>query len=576
MRHPPPCDAEEIDLAAALPQTTIDGRARATALKAIQHIGLQPTSFVEYRAEGWLLVVGAEERALAAAARLEERLAACAVILPLAAVDSSSCTPQNTEHFFKNVTVSRQNLKALSGHLGHFIAIVSTAQGDVNLAKALRNSREDFDLVLDLTTPPLIRCELPPPGYYAPGDDVEALEKALAEIPQLVGEFEKPKYFHYNPVICAHGNSGLKGCTQCLDACPTDAIRSAGDLIEVDPHLCQGQGSCASVCPTGAITYAFPKPSDLLLVIKGLLTAYRDGGGQQACLLFHDTELGKQAGDRHIPAAPERVIPVEVEEIGSVGMDVWLAALVYGASYVILLATHATPPSVLKTIKTQLRCASAILDALGYDAQRLRLFQPTDSIQESLNELLVQPDLSLASFIAPDEKRNTLRFAIDHLYKYAPRQVELAELPEGAPFGEIKVNRETCTLCMSCVSVCPASALIDGKDTPRLGFIEWNCVQCGLCEIACPEDAITRFPRIVFDQDARMKPAVLNEEEPFRCIVCGKAFATKSMLNRMQEKLKDHWMFQDQKARRRLEMCEQCRVKDLYTTEGLIDVRNKR
>ena len=38
-----------------------------------------------------------------------------------------------------------------------------------------------------------------------------------------------------------------------MDACPTQAIVSAGDRIEVDPYLCQGGGSCASACPTGAI-----------------------------------------------------------------------------------------------------------------------------------------------------------------------------------------------------------------------------------------------------------------------------------------------------------------------------------
>mgnify|MGYP000193386553 CR=1 FL=1 len=30
-----------------------------------------------------------------------------------------------------------------------------------------------------------------------------------------------------------------------------------------------------------------------------------------------------------------------------------------------------------------------------------------------------------------------------------------------------------------------------GGDLPQLKFTEWNCVQCGLCEKACPEEAIS-------------------------------------------------------------------------------------
>jgi hypothetical protein len=45
----------------------------------------------------------------------------------------------------------------------------------------------------------------------------------------------------------------------------------------------------------------------------------------------------------------------------------------------------------------------------------------------------------------------------------------------------------------------------------------------------------------------------------------------------MQEKLKGHWMFQDANALRRLQMCEDCRVKDMFQHErGGIDVHKGR
>ncbi len=61
---------------------------------------------------------------------------------------------------------------------------------------------------------------------------------------------------------------------------------------------------------------------------------------------------------------------------------------------------------------------------------------------------------------------------------------------------------------------------------------------------------------------------MLNEEEPFCCIVCGKAFATGSVIEAMRTKLEGHWMFQDEASRRRLEMCDDCRVADIARAAG--------
>ena len=120
-----------------------------------------------------------------------------------------------------------------------------------------------------------------------------------------------------------------------------------------------------------------------------------------------------------------------------------------------------------------------------------------------------------------------------------------------------------CTLCMGCTSVCPAKAIQAGDDTPMLKFIEGNCVQCGLCESACPENAIHLQPRLLTDPGQRRKTVVLNEQVPFSCISCGKPFATQSIINNIMSKLSSHSMFQTERAKQRLMMCEDCRVVDV-------------
>ena len=84
-----------------------------------------------------------------------------------------------------------------------------------------------------------------------------------------------------------------------------------------------------------------------------------------------------------------------------------------------------------------------------------------------------------------------------------------------------------------------------------------------MCVSACPENAISLEPRLLADPELRDRTVTLHEEPPFCCVSCGKPFATNSMINKMLSKLEGHWMFQDERARRRLMMCDDCRVVDI-------------
>jgi ferredoxin len=173
-----------------------------------------------------------------------------------------------------------------------------------------------------------------------------------------------------------------------------------------------------------------------------------------------------------------------------------------------------------------------------------------------------------ASFAPPPEKRQLLRTAINHLVEEAPNRRKAVALPKGAPFGQIRVDKSACTMCMSCVAVCPTAALREGQGLPQLNFSEWSCIQCGLCETACPEDAIRTEARFLYDDRQRSEPRLLHEEQPMCCISCGKPFATRSTLEAMMRKLEGHWMFQGEAERRRLEMCDTCRVKDMMRAQS--------
>ncbi|HXM83050.1 MAG TPA: 4Fe-4S binding protein [Burkholderiales bacterium] len=440
------------------------------------------------------------------------------------------------------------------------------AIGAVDFSRAERTRSERFDMVLDLSREPLVRVPDLPQGYLAPGADPLEQALAAAKLSELVGEFEKPRFFVYREKICAHARSGIEGCNRCLEVCSTGAIRADGDHVKVEPHLCAGCGGCATVCPSGAMTYAYPKMSDLGVRLKTLLSIYREAGGTNACLVFHNTESGRELvqavgrkavrGGKGLPA---RAIPFEVFHVASIGLDTLLGAICYGASQVVVVSTKESEHYVA-ALREQMALGEAILHGLGYTGTHFEVFE---EVEKSLWELSPASTVKKpATFNLSPEKRTTLDFELDHLATHASQKVEQIKLPAGAPFGTLLVNKQTCTLCKACIGACPEAALLDAADAPKLRFIERNCVQCGLCAETCPEDAIELVPRLLFGAQAK-QPVTLNEAEPFNCVRCGKPFGTRQMVDNMLGKLGSHSMFAGAGALRRLQMCGDCRVVDM-------------
>jgi ferredoxin len=572
----------------------------------------EPVPAVSYKSEGRLLVVGPGAAALAWAERLVEQFS-----VSVLATDGGEPYEMPAE---RRYPVFSGRPRAVKGYLGAFEvewdqanpidletctrcnacirvcpeqAIDFTYQIDLDKCKAHRKCvtacgeigaidferketrRADaFDMILDLSREPLIKLAQPPQGYFAPRND--PLEQALAanQLARMVGEFEKPRYFLYKEAICAHSRSEITGCTRCIDVCSTRAISSdkEANRITVEPHLCMGCGGCATVCPSGAMSYAYPRVPDIGIRIKLVLQTYRDAGGRDPVLLFHNMTDGRELVARLARRGrglPANVIALEVFHIASLGLDVALGSIALGAAGCLILTAGTEPPEYHAALRSQLGFGDQILSGLGYGEGHLRLIEARDpsALEQAVWNLGAAGRLPPATFNLSGEKRTTLDFVFDHLLKHAPEPKEEVVLGGGAPYGRVIVDQKTCTLCMACVGACPESALLDSKEAPQLKFIERNCVQCGLCEKTCPEDAITLAPRLLLGRQAQAA-VVLNAAEPYNCVRCGKPFATRQMIENMLGRLGSHSMFSTSEALRRLQMCADCRVIDMMEKQG--------
>ena len=525
--------------------------AKIAALAAMAALpAFDPVATIDYVSNGSLLIIADSVRAQQAHEALAGKLS---IGLLWTAAESAPA--------LAGIEITAATLVSLTGYLGAFDAVFQSGNAPQQTAR--------FDLVLDLRREPAFRMHQPPQGYLHAADSV-AFTRAIAELPEMIGEFEKPKFFAYKESICAHSRSKKIGCNKCIDICSTQAISSDGDKVKVDPHLCMGCGACATVCPSGAMTYQYPRVADRGTQLKSLLNAYRfaaKGQGDAPVILIHNATDGREALASNTSTGaglPPNMLPIEVWHVASTGLDVLLGAIAYGAGHVVLLAAGSESPEYIAALKREMTLAQLIVNSLGFAGTHFTI--ATDAA--ALDGIKAGATVNVpAGFNWSNDKRGTIEFAIEHLLRHSTVKPEKIDLPAGSLFGAIEVDTKTCTLCMACAGACPESALMDGHDVPQLKFLERNCVQCGLCETTCPENAIKLVPRLLLTEQ-RKKEVVLNESEPFHCISCGEALGTKLMIDNMLGKLATHSMFQGEGQLKRLQMCANCRVVDMMSNKN--------
>jgi ferredoxin len=539
-----------------------DAAPKIAALLAESTVEMKSTPSVMLQSGGTTLIYGVDSAAIDAARKLSSRLDVTVLLKP-----GSECIAPSTV----DVPILQGRIDKAAGHLGKFEIFVNdyavskpSSHGYLEFEGGTSEVSSTCDLILDMTGGnPLFPAAEKRDGYFrADPASLADVAGAIFEISDFVGEFEKPRYVRYNADICAHSRSTLQGCNRCIDVCPTSAISPAGDHVAIDPYICAGCGSCSSVCPTGAAAYDYPNNADLLNRLRTLVRAYQDAGGKDTVLLVHDSRTGQDLVDlaaRFSRGLPANVLPFAVNEATQIGLDFFTAAAAYGVTDIRVLVGPQHKGET-EAIASQIGLAETIMSGLGYGSGRFGLLDVTDpeALSAALYDLDPHTAATPSAFMPVGGKRTVTTLAMTHLHAKAPEPVNHLPLPKGAPFGNVKVDTDGCTVCLSCVGSCPTGALMDDPDRPQLSFNESACVQCGLCRATCPEQVITLEPRINFEESAR-NPILVKREEPAHCIRCGKPFGTRAAIDKIAAKLENHSMFAGG-AVERIRMCEDCRV----------------
>ncbi len=549
---------------------SVEGDRAAPKMAALIAAALTPAAparLREIESDGLCLVMGAGQAAYDAAARLNRTLSVTLLLVDPG--DLMLPAMRDFPVFAGRVVGAEGSLGAFELTVDGYAALIPSARGTPEFTMARDGARTTCSVIFDMTGGAAL---FPRPegrdGYLRadPANPV-AVAEAIFDASDLVGSFEKPLYVTYQADICAHERSKIAGCNKCLDHCPAGAILPDGDGVKVDPGICGGCGNCAAHCPTGAISYAYPDRAGQIGRIQAMARAYLAAGGTAPVLMLHDAGHGTPligAMARYGRGLPARVIPWEVHSASGVGHDLMAAALAAGFRQVVVLADPAKAEE-FAALEAEAALTEALVTGFGHAGGRIVTLMEADPdlVEAALYTLPDRPEITRAAPSPLGGKREIARAALGALAEAGGASDQPFALPESAPYGAVVVDTDACTLCLACVTACPADALRDTPDRPQLRFVESACVQCGLCAGTCPENAITLAPRYNAGPGA-MQPVTLNEDDPAECISCGKPFAAAGMLRAVERTLAGkHRMFASDEAARLLRMCDACRLAEL-------------
>lgn len=314
-------------------------------------------------------------------------------------------------------------------------------------------------------------------------------------------------------------------CTHCMDACISGALSLCNDELVVSPDQCVGCGTCATVCPTGALEAHNPNDAELH---RAALDALRLNGGI-AVVACH-----RIVDDAQTMLQAEKLVAVEC--LGRVEESLVMALAAAGAQGIRLVRANCescdlkvgfdTVEKVRETSNELLRTWGQIArveivskfpasvrhaQTGSYDKMRRTFFfQAKDEAQkvaaaiagetllgdkdvlpEELGYTKVQSDGTLPQFI-PDRRDRLL----DNL---AALGEPLDELIATRLWGHVLIDPEKCSSCLMCATFCPTGALRKNEETDGIVVLDHfpgDCVLCHCCEDICPDGALGLYDEV--------------------------------------------------------------------------------
>ncbi|CAD7287511.1 Ferredoxin-type protein NapF [Campylobacter majalis] len=357
-------------------------------------------------------------------------------------------------------------------------------------------------------------------------------------------------YIHYDQSICQYHERRHEICAKCADVCPSVAILKDDETKHlVFSHIdCVDCGECVGVCPSGAIDYSrITRQSfaQIARMYKGKIPLVVPN----AC--FDDVSV----------SLPSGVLPFGAWSEKFLSEAHLLTLLQESGSSVVIYS-----PSPSRVLNEAVLIINQIYE-LKFKTKAIYVARDEDTLRAALDmaKIISGSEYSTSEYALPKREIFSKRLS------YIVGDGDLGEVytDELIRYGKIEINRDTCTLCLSCVGACNVNALIADKASNSIKFNPSICTACGYCELSCAEKDTLFLHRGVIE----LKPqsftyTELARDELFKCVECGKEFATKKAVEKIATLMAPKFADYPEKIKT-LYCCSDCKAKVMIKAQIL-------
>jgi len=451
------------------------------------------------------------------------------VLLIATKEESESFLAQVEDDEFELFHIPSEIIKSITGNIGELSVVVHKNEKDTQI---------EVDQIVWFAAQ---QEGLKQSGTFDPLES--SIENVLDTLRANIKSFEYKKFTTYDSTICQYHERREEICSKCEEVCPTVAIIKHDDTkhLEFSQIDCHGCGGCISVCPSGALDYAPTNTESLFEMSKFYKETHP---------LIIPTKMGIENLEIELK---ENILPFSIDGEKFLHESTLLTLTQISGSQVIFYSDF-----ISKGTGDAIRILNDIYQ-LKYKKDAVIIAMTKEELKEAIQNVSFVENSYFN--IPQDEYKKREIFSLRLKNLVGDDNLGVVKTGEHIHYGKVKVNEDTCTLCLSCVGACNVGALVAEVKDNTLVLNPSLCTACGYCEVSCPESSCITIEKDIIELEPNwFKQSILAQDELFACVECGKEFATTKAVEKIANIMKP--MFANDPVKQRtLYCCADCKPK---------------